>query len=699
MLRMTMLRAAKFALFFSIASVWPLAAQGPTFDTSGNSKLNGTYYFRHVIYVVDSNADQNGYVGDISEGIGVYGTIVFDGNGNYTINNGTVADSYDFQNSGIATESLSCFIGTSACSTSAAVTGTYSISSSGFGLMTNAVTGDQVYGLVGANGVFIGSSTETTQAYNDLLILAPLPSPLPTASTFNGSYTVAGFVPFPGNPSLYNEDVFFQMNPNGGGSLGGVTVTGYEGGNGATTLSQSFSNLTYSFSSGAGVVNFPTNSKAQFFSGQEFLYFSPDGNFFFGGSPTGYDMLTGVRSTSGAQNFGGLYYQAGVDEDFSQISSGVAYIDGYYGSFNATSTGAILVHDRLSDTLDGVTYGETFADSFTPGVSGNYTDTGSSTQYVVADGGAVRIGQGIAPYLGLTVALQAPTFTPSGSVYLNPTGIVNAASFSPFTAGVSDGEYLALFGNNLAPSPASAPSLPLQTMLNGVQVTINGTPVPINYVSSGQLDVVVPLGNTFSVAQIQVINNGVASNIVTELVNATTPGVFTSSYGLGYAIVEHADGSLVSPTSPAQPGETVVAYASGLGTVYPTVPDGSAAPGDPLSVTSNAITVNIGGIPAPVTQYSFTGLAPGFAGLYQVNVTIPSTAAAGDNTLDISGPDSYATQALISIGGGATGAARPRTIARVPASGHARPASPAKRKAACFAGGRKSCAAQVTGGA
>jgi uncharacterized protein (TIGR03437 family) len=691
------MRAAKFALFFSFVSIWPLAAQGPAFDTSGNSKLSGTYYFRHVVYAVDVNADSSGYYGDINEGVSLYGNITFDGNGNYSIVNGVVMDS------GVgAPESLSCWLAgaTGGCTSSTAVPGTYAISASGFGFMTNAITGDQVYGLVGSNGVFMGSSTETTQAYNDLLICSPLASPAPTISTFNGSYTVAGFIPFPGNPSLYDEDVFFQMNPNGGGSLGGVTVTGYEGGNGTATLSQSFSNVSYTFSSGAGVINFPTSNTAQFFSGQEFLYFSPDGNFFFGGSPLGYDMIVGVRNASGPQNFGGLYYQAGVDEDFSQIgSSGAAFIDGYYGSFNATSTGAILVHDRLSDTLDGVTYGETFTDSFTPGVSGNYTDTGSSTQYVVADGGAVRIGQGIAPYLGLTVALQAPTLTPTGSVYLNPTGIVNAASYSPFTAGISDGEYLALFGNNLAPSPASAPNLPLPTILNGVQVTINGTPVPINYVSPGQLDVVVPLGNTFPLAQIQVTNNGVASNIVTELVNATTPGVFTSSYGLGYAIAEHANGLLVSPSSPAQPGETVITYASGLGTVFPTVMDGSAAPATPLSTTSNAITLDVGGVPAPVTAYSFTGLAPGFAGLYQVNVTIPSTAAAGDNTLDISGPDSYATQALIPVGNGVAAAARAETTPRASTRGHTRSASPAKRKPACFAAGRKSCAAQSSGGA
>ena len=64
------------------------------------------------------------------------------------------------------------------CPAGAAVSGTYSISASGFGFLSNPIaSGDFIYGLVAANGLFTGSSTETTFAYNDMFIAAPVPSP------------------------------------------------------------------------------------------------------------------------------------------------------------------------------------------------------------------------------------------------------------------------------------------------------------------------------------------------------------------------------------------------------------------------------------------------------------------------------------------------------------------------------------------
>jgi hypothetical protein len=54
----------------------------------------------------------------------------------------------------------------------------------------------------------------------------------------------------------------------------------------------------------------------------------------------------------------------------------------------------------------------------------------------------------------------------------------------------------------------------------------------------------------------------------------------------------------------------------------------AAALADPLSSTSTLPIVTIGDIAAQVT---FSGLAPGFAGLYQVNALVPDAAPSGDN--------------------------------------------------------------------
>jgi uncharacterized protein (TIGR03437 family) len=253
--------------------------------------------------------------------------------------------------------------------------------------------------------------------------------------------------------------------------------------------------------------------------------------------------------------------------------------------------------------------------------------------------------------------------------------VVNAASYAPFTAGVSPGELVLLYGENLGPSTIQrASSLPLPTILDNVKVLINNIPAPISYVQANQIAVIVPFEITQSqaaVAQFQVINGQQSSNVVTEFVNLTTPGVFTQDEnGFSDAAALHANGSPVTSDSPAQAGETVQLFLSGLGSVFPSILDGVGAPTTPLSTTSNTFTADISGITATV---AFQGLAPGFAGLYQVNVQIPSGLTSGDNSLDISGPDSYTVEAGIPIGDPASTAvpaaraqkrARPRGVTR-----------------------------------
>jgi len=295
-------------------------------------------------------------------------------------------------------------------------------------------------------------------------------------------------------------------------------------------------------------------------------------------------------------------------------------------------------------------YGYTYSDSYPANSGGTYADDFLSAQFIGGNGGATQIGVGTGYFPGISVALQAPSLSQTTSVYLSPVGVENSASYAPFTAGISRGEYITLAGTNLGPSTLQvASTVPFPNELSNVKVLINGLAAPIYYVSANQLAVIVPVETTSLIAQIQVINNGNASNVVTEFVNQTTPGIFSQQQdGIGYGAVLHQDGvTLVTPDDPAQIGETVSVYMAGLGDVFPSQLDGAAAPTDSLVNTSNQITADISGTAATPT---FAGRAPGYVGLYQVNVTIPSGVTAGDNFIDISGPDSYNSEALISIG-------------------------------------------------
>jgi|CZKS01.1.fsa_nt_gi uncharacterized protein (TIGR03437 family) len=588
-----------------LAATFPAIAQ--TWDNTGNHLLNGTYYYREVTLTS-------------SDAVSIYGTITFT-NGNYSINAAGLQAS---QGTGAGPYTT---------------TGTYSISASGFGFInnTNPLVGSPVYGLVGADGVFVGSITETS--VNDIFIAAPLASQ--GTGTLNGPYSISYMQPgveSGGTP----YGALLQLSSNGSGTVGNVDVTAYADTTSATT--QTITGVNYTVSNNAFVVNFPTNNTG-LVQGQEFFYSTPDGSFIFGGSPEDFDMLVGVR-TGTTPAFGGLYYSAGFEFDETQFDSNgsIGYLT-YYGSFNANN-GQILGHQRIQDGVDSA-YGFTYSDSYSTGSGGSYTSQYLNVQFIEGTSGE-QIGVGLGTTPTVTVAVPAPSFTGSG-VYLSPTGIVNAASYSPFTTGVSPGDFVLLFGSNLGPSTLQgASSLPLPTKLDNVKVLVNNVPAPISYVRSDQIAVIVPFETTASVAQFQVINNGQASNVVTEFVNLTTPGVFTQDEsGSGYAAALHVNGSPVTPASPAQAGETVAVYMSGLGTVFPAILDGVGAPSNPPSTTSNTFNADISGTTANI---AFQGLAPGFAGLYQVNIQIPTGLTAGDNSLDIGGPDSYASEALISIG-------------------------------------------------
>jgi uncharacterized protein (TIGR03437 family) len=92
------------------------------------------------------------------------------------------------------------------------------------------------------------------------------------------------------------------------------------------------------------------------------------------------------------------------------------------------------------------------------------------------------------------------------------------------------------------------------------------------------------------------------------------------------------------------PGEVLILYASGLGAVTPPVASGAPAPGKPLSVTQLTPAVTVGGVAAAVR---FSGLVPGYVGLYQINFQLASNTPAGnDDLIVISG---YPTSNVVKL--------------------------------------------------
>jgi uncharacterized protein (TIGR03437 family) len=618
---------------------WQSSAQ-PAFDSSGNGQLNGAYYMREVFYFVTDDA------GDIGQAMNLQGEITFNGSGSYTFT-GTFLDSGTGSASPVAVTNE---------------TGTYVVSASGEGYISAVnpeFPSDQIIGLV-SHGVFIGASTETGNGYNDLFVAAPIGS-VATNATLNGGYSLAYFDPtFLGSTGAPGGDALLTFSANGAGNIGTVNVTGYTGTN-TTSSTQTLNGVTYNFVNGGAQINWGgSSSSTALIGGTEVLYITPDGNFIFGGSANGFDMFAGVRAaTSPPTNYNGLYYQAGLDLNDSAVSQGYTLLDSYFGSFsafnNTTYPDTIIGHQRLNLLLEyGGSSDLTYYDAYTLNSDGSSTDYEFGQEYVSSTDGTIRIGYGLGPYMGLNIAFQGgPVVSASSGVYLNPVGVGNAASSAPFTAFVSPGEFLTLVGTGLAPSVGEA-SVPFPNILNGVQVKINQVLAPIYYVSPTQINVVVPYITTpASVAQIQVINNSANSNVVTQFTGLTSAGVFTEPVGgIGDAAALHPDNSVITESSPAQIGETVAVYLAGMGAVSNQPADGTAAPSSPLSYTTATpiiyVTDQDGNYGTPTITYS--GLAPGFAGLYQIDFTIPTGLVAGDASLEVfSGVDSDTVEALIPL--------------------------------------------------
>ena len=206
-------------------------------------------------------------------------------------------------------------------------------------------------------------------------------------------------------------------------------------------------------------------------------------------------------------------------------------------------------------------------------------------------------------------------------------GVVNAASF--LGGPVAPGSLLSVFGRNLAPTAAAAFVDPITgrvgDLLGGVSVRFNGKPAPLLFVSPGQINLQAPVDLSPGQAIVTIDRDGAASAPVLLEAAAVAPGLFADPSGGALAALE--DGSLNGPANPVSRGDFLSLYGVGGGAVTPVLLSGQLAGAAPLSVLDGSVEVQIGGRPADVT---FAGMAPGFAGLVQINVRVPEGTAPGD---------------------------------------------------------------------
>ncbi|MBI3472895.1 MAG: metallophosphoesterase [Candidatus Solibacter usitatus] len=205
------------------------------------------------------------------------------------------------------------------------------------------------------------------------------------------------------------------------------------------------------------------------------------------------------------------------------------------------------------------------------------------------------------------------------SVSLQPKpridAIVNAASFIPALA---PGSVVTIFGGQLAPEPNQFTRMPLPMDLSGTSVSLNGRMLPLFYVSPMQINTQLPFDTTGQAALRVRTSNGDKDVMVT--INDAAPGIFGGS-------AFHANNASVTASEPAEGGEAVVLYLTGLGTVSGPIAAGEPAPVSPLLTTRAPVEVQIGS--TSVSPF-FAGLSPGSVGLYQVNVVLPANLPAGD---------------------------------------------------------------------
>lgn len=222
-------------------------------------------------------------------------------------------------------------------------------------------------------------------------------------------------------------------------------------------------------------------------------------------------------------------------------------------------------------------------------------------------------------------AWAADSLKPQAPSY-SAASIVNAASnlpgsLAPNTIASIYGTGLSFVTRAVAPEDISRGTLPALLPGTGVSVLVGTIPASLYYVSPTQINFLVPSILRPGTTELQLVQEGRVGPAVKITLASAAPALFQAD---STAVVAcRTDGSVVTAGNPAKPGDVVVLYATGLG---PTLPNPSYAEIAKTAAVIERMTdfrLTLDGTAVDSADVLYAGLAPGFAGLYQINLRLP----------------------------------------------------------------------------
>lgn len=598
------------------------AAESASAQTLGDASLNGAYGFVHLLAEQGAN-------GSTANAHNLGGVMTFDGAGGFSFQAqlGSGGDAPQPSNG----------------------SGQYSVDASGFVTLTHPIFNNLVLNArVGEGaGVVLGATTDGGSSY-DAFIAVKQPTDA-NAALLSGSYTGSAFS-LPNGSAAAATSALVSLVADGAGGVVSLVADGHAADQNDTPLNQTVDGATYQVNAdGTGALALGGGSSL--FNGNKSLFISEDGGIVLGVSSDagGRDLFVAVRNASGVNDasLSGNFWMVDLFRNSEQFGGGHTAAVGALRS-NGQGIVSLAQKQNFEGVLDfsGINFYGLSSDgtgflglSPTPGVT-NFAVGAGNTAVALSPEGApqgappnafvgAQVFQQAASYdtHGLTFGIRLPS-TSGEDAFLSPVGALNAASFAPATNPIAPGMLLTLFGTGLAPDTAGAVTVPLPTNLSGVSATVNGTPAPLFFVSANQVNLQTPFDASGSEATIVLNNNGSDSNTINVPLAATSPGVFSvQQTGFGPAIVTDANFQLITEQNSAAPGQVLIVFLTGLGAVNPPFADGSPGPSGPLSrVVDQNLQVLFDGEAGSI---SFAGAAPGFVGLYQINVAVPTTTFTG----------------------------------------------------------------------